>query len=92
MGIDTRHLAAVARFIYRAQLAGGLVEHELDHVVVGSWSGEPVPDPNEVADWRWISRDELWADLHAHPSLYTAWLPYVLQHAGEPPLGVFPAP
>ena len=35
------------RFRYRAALDHGLTEHELDHVLVGAFSGAPRPDPRE---------------------------------------------
>ena len=51
MGIDAPALTVAGRFVYRAQLDAGLVEHELDHVVVGRWSGMPNPDAGEVSSW-----------------------------------------
>jgi len=83
MGIDVAaaDVELAATFVYRAELAGGLVEHELDHLVVGRWTGEPMPDGREVAEWRWVARDALERDLAATPQRYTAWLPYVLEYA-----------
>src|SRR4051812_13717578 len=74
LGIDCP-LQAVARFPYRAELEGGLGEHEIDHVLAGRWSGTPRPDPAEVEAWRWISPAELEAELSDDPSRFTAWLP-----------------
>src|SRR5205085_4273578 len=45
------------QFLYRAELSGGLVEHEYDHVFVGEFDDEPVPDRAEVEDWRWVRMD-----------------------------------
>jgi isopentenyl-diphosphate delta-isomerase len=67
-------LEPVFRFTYRAELDNALVEHELDHVLVGRFEGEPQPDPNEVAEWRWVAVSEVLADLQGHPERYTAWL------------------
>jgi isopentenyl-diphosphate delta-isomerase len=61
-------------FIYRATLDNGLQEHELDHVLFGSYSGEAVPDPSEADDWRYMHPDVLDADMNAHPERYTVWL------------------
>jgi isopentenyl-diphosphate delta-isomerase len=45
----------VGSFVYRASCAvSGLVEHELDHVLIGTTLKEPAPDPNEVAETRWV--------------------------------------
>ena len=74
MGIDVA-LSPAARFTYRAYLEGGMVEHEIDHVLTGMWSGSPSPDPAEVEDWRWTSPAELERELGDAPRRFTAWLP-----------------
>ena len=61
-------------FRYRAELDSGLTEHELDHVVTGTFSGTPRPDPREVAEWRPVPLGELVTDLSRNPHHYSAWL------------------
>ena len=62
-------------FLYRAELDGALVEHEYDHVFVGTHEGEPpAPDPSEVEDWRWVSMNELRRGLREEPHRYSPWL------------------
>jgi isopentenyl-diphosphate delta-isomerase len=73
MGIECS-LQELFCFTYRAELEGGLIEHEFDHVLVGQCHCQPQPNPEEVADWRWIAMDELAQDLDAHPERYTCWL------------------
>jgi isopentenyl-diphosphate Delta-isomerase len=72
MGFDCP-LVPAFRFTYRAEVGGGLVEHELDHVFVGRWSGDPQPDPAEADDWRWLSLAGAARDAAEHPERYTAW-------------------
>lgn len=72
MGFDTE-LEEAFRFIYRAELDNDLVEHELDHVLVGTYDGVPEPDPEEVGDWKWVDLEELEEDLEERPERYTAW-------------------
>jgi isopentenyl-diphosphate delta-isomerase len=56
-------LTDVGSFVYRATCpSSGLVEHELDHVLVGRAEGDPVPDPSEVAATRWVDPADLFAD------------------------------
>ncbi|HVE32632.1 MAG TPA: isopentenyl-diphosphate Delta-isomerase [Gemmatimonadaceae bacterium] len=69
-------------FTYRAELAHGLVEHEVDHLFVGRWTGKPNPNPTEVAEWKWMNLASLRADLSANPRTYVAWLAPVLDAAG----------
>lgn len=75
MGLDC-DLRAAFEFLYRAELDGALVEHEYDHVFVGTHEGEapPAPDPSEVEEWSWVSMDELRRGLREEPHLYSYWL------------------
>ncbi len=64
----------VFSFIYREQFENTLIEHEYDHVFKGQFNGEPVPNAQEVEEYRWISLGELRKDLQRNPDAYTAWL------------------
>ncbi len=66
-------------FAYRAELADGLVEHEIDHVLVGQFDGEPVANPEEVEAWCWVDKAELAGEIAANPHRYTAWLGVALE-------------
>ena len=65
-------------FLYRAELDGGLVEHELDHVFTGVATNDPRPNPAEASDWRWVEVPELIREIRHHPSRFTAWFPQAL--------------
>ena len=60
-------------FVYRADLDHGMIEHELDHVLIGYSDVPPAPNPEEVCETMYIAIPELEADLEAHPEKYTAW-------------------
>jgi isopentenyl-diphosphate delta-isomerase len=81
LGIEVEDVRRVDQFLYRADLDGGLVEHELDHVVVGSWNGNVEPNPSEVSETRWVDVQHVVADLVTAPGRYTAWLRRVIFHA-----------
>lgn len=81
LGIDDCELTGAGEFVYFAMLGDGLVEHELDHVLVGRWNGSASPDPLEVAETRWMDREALLTDMNARPAEYTAWLRWVVKHA-----------
>lgn len=72
-------LVPASSFVYHAALENGLIEHEHDDVFVGRFDGTPVPCPQEVEDWRWVTADELIADVADHPSRYSAWFPIALR-------------
>lgn len=86
MGILECNIRRVSSFLYRTAVGNGLVEHEVDHVMVGEWSGKPEPDPSEVAEWRWVSESALYADLAVNPERYTPWLSGVLLHSRRTPV------
>lgn len=69
-------------FIYRAELQNGLIEHELDHVLVGHYRGELLEvSPEEIADIQWVSLPLLEAQLAQQPGVFTPWLAQALSLA-----------
>ncbi len=72
MGFDC-DLQEVFTFIYKAEFDNGLTEHELDHVLIGKWTGEPDFNKEEVSEWKYIALDELSADIKANADHYTVW-------------------
>jgi isopentenyl-diphosphate delta-isomerase len=78
MGFDCE-LTPVRGFVYRAEVGGGLLEHEYDHVFTGRHDADPVPDPSEVCEWRWQSPESVLAEVEAHPERFTPWFPLALR-------------
>jgi len=72
MGFETP-LEYLFNFIYKAPFDNGLTEHELDHVMLGRFEGEPSINPEEVASWKWMDIDLIHADLNNNPVDYTVW-------------------
>lgn len=66
-------LKETASFIYKAPFDNGLTEHELDHILVGQFTGNPNINPQEVADWKWMPLEDVKADIAENPNLYTEW-------------------
>jgi len=80
MGFTTE-LREIFSFIYRAELDNGLTEHELDHVLIGRYNGEPSPDPDEAAGYKWMYLSELKDDIARHPEKYTAWFKIIFERS-----------
>lgn len=78
MGIEAE-LEPVFAFTYRAAMDGGLIEHEIDHVMMGYTDETPQPDPTEVAGWRWLSPDAIRGELATAPDRYTPWFEPALE-------------
>jgi len=70
-------------FVYKAEFDNGLTEHELDHVMVGYYNGEPTINPEEVASWKWINMEVLQQDMKDHPQDYTAWFKIIFDRFVE---------
>ena len=72
MGFETE-LKELFHFIYKAPFDNGLTEHELDHVLIGYYNGEPKINPEEVENWKWMGIEEVQKDMQSHPEVYTVW-------------------
>ncbi|GAA6199826.1 isopentenyl-diphosphate Delta-isomerase [Aquicoccus sp. SU-CL01552] len=69
---------------YRADVGGGLTEHELVDVFVATVEHEVAVSPNldEVMETRWADVDDLKEDIARHPERFTPWLRiYLDRHA-----------
>ena len=73
MGFDCP-LVEQFSFIYRAESANGLTEHEYDHVLTGTFTGTVVPDESEVEAWKWIAPRELLRAMDKNPDDFAPWL------------------
>ncbi|KAA8609846.1 isopentenyl-diphosphate delta-isomerase [Salipiger aestuarii] len=71
---------------YRADVGGGMIEHERVDIftAVAPPGPGPAPDPVEVMDTRWQSLASLRADIAAQPERFTPWLRiYLDRHADQ---------
>lgn len=72
MGIEC-NLKELFWFVYKAPFANGLTEHELDHVMIGSFNKNPIINKVEVASYNWKTIDDVARDMKANPNKYTVW-------------------
>ncbi|MFN3952713.1 MAG: isopentenyl-diphosphate Delta-isomerase [Thermaurantimonas sp.] len=70
-------LTKVLDFVYKAEFSDGLTEHEFDHVFIGYYNDNPVINPQEVADYKWMPLDDVKRDIFENPDLYTEWFKIV---------------
>jgi isopentenyl-diphosphate delta-isomerase len=61
-------------FRYRATDASGVVENEICPVYVAVTLDEVQPDPDEVAEYRWIEADDLEVAASMAPWAFSPWL------------------
>jgi isopentenyl-diphosphate delta-isomerase len=79
MGIQC-DLTEIFTFRYTVQFDHDLSENEYDHVLLGRCDDlQPQPDPDEVADWRWMDLATLTQDIEAHPERYAHWFKILIK-------------
>ncbi len=86
MGVECAALEPAFAFIYRAQVAPTLVEHEYDHVFVARVLDRPSPNPDEVQEWRAASLPAVHAEVGASPQRFSAWFPLALNRLASLPV------
>lgn len=66
-------------FIYKADVGGGLWEHELDHVFIGNYNGNFNLNKDEVEEVRYISMEKLDEEMSKNPENFTEWFKIILE-------------
>lgn len=77
LGIDAE-LSEKFNFVYKADVGQNLWEHELDYVFTGNFSGAVKLNEDEVAEIRYISMEELDAEMNKNPENFTEWFKIIL--------------
>ncbi|MEY3238261.1 MAG: hypothetical protein RI883_2362 [Bacteroidota bacterium] len=77
MGFDCE-LKELFHFIYKAELDNNLVEHELDHVLIGYSSDDPILNKEEAIDFKWLSMDQLKKEIIEHANDFTIWFKLII--------------
>lgn len=63
----------VFSFRYKIEFNNKLIEHEYDHVFVGYFDGNPVPNQNEVDACKWVDIGAILSELRINSEKYTYW-------------------
>jgi len=79
MGIKA-NLNEVFSFIYQAEFGNGLSEHEYDHVLFGISNNQPILNPDEAIDYKWIKISDLKAQIEKNPGNFTVWLQIMINN------------
>ena len=86
LGITGLTLEARNQLEYRADVGGGLIEHEVVDIFTAHVSEKITlyPNPDEVMDTGWVALDVLSQRTKHTPKQYTPWLRiYLEQHAQQ---------
>ena len=82
MGFVTE-IKEVFSFIYKAPFDNGLTEHELDHVMVGSYEAAPSLNKEEVEAYKWMTLEAVKLDIAQNPTIYTEWFKIIFDKSYE---------
>ncbi len=72
LGLEAK-LNYLYKFQYHARWKDEGSESELCSVYIGKTTSLPAINKTEIADWKWISRDDLNTDVENNPNIYSPW-------------------
>lgn len=78
MGFSTE-VNELFSFIYKSDYKNGLAEHEYDHVFIGNYDDNPIPNPEEVMNYKWMNIKDLQKDIEKNSNSYTSWFKIILK-------------
>ena len=58
-------------------------EHELDHILIGSYNDDPILNKEEASDFKWMKLEDIKEDLESNPMNYTSWFKIIIQEQYE---------
>jgi isopentenyl-diphosphate delta-isomerase len=72
-------LTIKTNFIYKTEFENGLIEHELDYVLVGFTNQNPILNIEEVESFKWQTIIDIKMDVIANPHHYASWFKIALE-------------
>ena len=70
-------------FEYHARFGEAGAEHELCHVLLAHSDADPVPSPDEVAEFAWLTRSQIDARLKDRPQDFAPWFKMEWAHLAQ---------
>ncbi len=77
MGFDCE-MKELFYFIYKAELDNNLIEHELDHVLIGHTNQDPILNQEEAIDFKWLNLEQLKKAISEKPTDFTFWFKVII--------------
>jgi len=72
LGVDVKKLDRKLDYTYWAKF-GDYSENEFCVLLTGKLEGAPKPNPDEIMETRYVTMDDLAADMSKNPDQYTPW-------------------
>lgn len=80
VNVSATHWMPIFKTRYRAPLNKKMIENEFVHGFACRASNEPLLNPEEAMDHKWISVEELDADIRKNPDVYAYWFKHYFEH------------
>ena len=77
MGIQA-NLEKAFTFIYKTRLDNDLIEHELDHVLIGRYNGTPAINTEEVETFKYMHPETILKEMKNQPEIWTEWFKIIM--------------
>lgn len=77
MGLSA-DLKFISKLPYKTRFENGLFEHELDYIYIGKTDSLPTINPEEAKDFKYLSFQQIKAELKSRPDQYTVWFKLAL--------------
>ena len=81
LGITAMDLQDTFSFVYKAKFDNGLTEHEFDYVLFGKFNGTPEFNEEEVAETKYLNRQEIQDAIQQAPQQFTPWFKLIYERA-----------
>lgn len=79
-GFECKNFEEMGHFTYKIEFSNGLIENEYDYIFFAKYNNQKInPNPNEICDYKWISKVELEKEIKENPENYTFWLKQILK-------------
>jgi len=79
LGVDLKPTFSY-KFIYNVAFTNSLIEHEFDHVFVGTFDGSPKVNRNEIDEWKFVDQKVLEDQVNTNPNQFTYWFKMILSN------------
>lgn len=89
LGVAGLHVYGKGEVEYRADVGGGLTEHEVVDIFIAhaTMNLKVTPSPEEVMATRWVDYYDLMAETQRWPERFTPWLRIYLEEYSKPIFG-----
>jgi isopentenyl-diphosphate delta-isomerase len=80
MGFICEKLEKVFPLYYKSEYENGLCEHEITHIFFGNYDKNPILNPEEVMNYKWLNLEKVQEEIKKFPENFTTWFRIILQN------------